>query len=203
LTDGAGPWQATSMDLSGEYRIAAPRAQVWAALNDTEVLRACIPGVESLERLSETEFKATVKAKVGPVSARFTGKVTLADLDPPNGYTIAGEGQGGVAGFAKGSAKVRLTDDADGTLLSYNANAQVGGKLAQVGSRLIAGTAKKLADDFFGGFTHRLAPAAPSEPEAAAARPVAAIPAERPALKPAIWILGLLVVVLLLFWLIA
>lgn len=141
------------MDMAGEYKIAASRALVWAALNDADILRRCIPGCESLEALSDTELTAKAKVKIGPVSAKFTGKVTLSDIDPPNGYRIQGEGQGGVAGFGKGGAVVTLSDDGDGgTLLRYTAEASVGGKLAQIGSRLIQGTAKKLADDFFAAF---------------------------------------------------
>lgn len=141
------------MEIKGEYRISASREKVFAALNDTAVLQACIPGCESLEKTSDTEMKAKVRMRIGPVSASFTGKVTLSDLDPPNGYRISGEGQGGAAGFAKGGAVVTLTEDAGDTLLSYNVDAQVGGKIAQVGARLIDGTAKKLADEFFGKFT--------------------------------------------------
>ena len=140
------------MEIKGEYRIAASREKVFAALNDTAVLQACIPGCESLEKTSDTEMKAKVRMRIGPVSASFTGKVTLSDLDPPNGYRISGEGQGGAAGFAKGGAVVTLTEDAGDTLLNYNVDAQVGGKIAQVGARLIDGTAKKLADEFFSKF---------------------------------------------------
>ena len=121
------------MDMTGEERIAASRAAVWAALNDPEVLRQCIPGCESLEKLSPTDMTARVKLQIGPVRATFQGKVTLSDLDPPNGYRISGEGQGGVAGYAKGGAVVRLTEDGAGTLLTYEAKADVGGKLAQLG----------------------------------------------------------------------
>src|SRR6185369_4816607 len=131
------------MEIKGEYKIAAPRDKVFAALNDQAVLQACIPGCESLEMLSPTEMTAKVRLRIGPVSAAFSGKVTLSDLDPPNGYKISGEGQGGVAG---GGAVVALTDDGGATLLKYDVDAQVGGKIAQVGARLIAGTAKKLAD---------------------------------------------------------
>lgn len=141
------------MDMKGEYRIPAPRQRVWEALNDTETLGRCIPGCESIQKTSDTSMSAVVQAKVGPVSARFTGDVTLEDIDPPNGYTIRGEGKGGVAGFARGTAKVDLADDGDGTLLTYAVDAQVGGKLAQVGARLVAGTIKKMADEFFGTFT--------------------------------------------------
>jgi carbon monoxide dehydrogenase subunit G len=140
------------MEIKGEYRIAAPREKVFAALNDQAVLQACIPGCESLEKTSDTEMKAKVRMRIGPVSASFSGKVTLSDIDPPNGYRISGEGQGGAAGFAKGGAVVTLREDAGETLLNYNVDAQVGGKIAQVGARLIDGTAKKLADEFFGKF---------------------------------------------------
>jgi carbon monoxide dehydrogenase subunit G len=137
------------MELKGEYKIAAPRERVWEALNDPDVLKRCIPGCEELEKVSPTELAAKVQAKVGPVKARFAGSVTLSDLDPPNGYKISGEGKGGAAGFAKGNAVVKLAEADGGTLLTYTAEALVGGKLAQIGQRLIGGTAKKLADEFF------------------------------------------------------
>ena len=140
------------MDMTGEERIAASREAVWAALNDVEVLQQCIPGCESLERQSDTEMAARVKLQVGPVSARFSGKVKLSEIDPPNGYRIAGEGSGGAAGYAKGSALVRLTEDGDGTILKYEVKADVGGKLAQLGGRLIDATARKLAGEFFSKF---------------------------------------------------
>ena len=140
------------MEIKGEYKIAAPREKVFAALNDPAILQACIPGCESLEKTSDTEMKAKVRLRIGPVSASFSGKVTLSDLDPPNGYRISGEGQGGVAGFAKGGAVVSLRDDSGATVLDYDVDAQVGGKIAQVGARLIDGTARKLADEFFGKF---------------------------------------------------
>ena len=140
------------MEIKGEYKIAAPREKVFAALNDPEVLKACIPGCESLDKVSDTEMTAKVRLRIGPVSATFNGKVTLSDIDAPNGYKISGEGQGGVAGFAKGGAVVTLTEDGADTVLAYNADAQVGGKIAQVGARLITGTARKLADEFFGKF---------------------------------------------------
>jgi carbon monoxide dehydrogenase subunit G len=141
------------MDMTGEERIAAGRQAVWASLNDVDVLRRCIPGCESLERVSDTDMAARVKLQVGPVRATFSGKVTLSDLDPPNGYRISGEGNGGVAGFAKGGAVVRLLDDGAGTILRYEAKADVGGKLAQVGGRLIDSTARKLAGEFFQKFS--------------------------------------------------
>ncbi|MGD9510802.1 MAG: carbon monoxide dehydrogenase subunit G [Geminicoccaceae bacterium] len=141
------------MDMTGEYRISAPRQRVWEALNDPEVLKAAIPGCEELTKLSDHEMEAKVRAKVGPVSATFTGRVTLGDLNPPISYKISGEGKGGAAGYAKGGADVSLAEDGAGTVLSYNAKADVGGKLAQIGSRLIQGTARKMADDFFGKFS--------------------------------------------------
>lgn len=166
------------MDMSGEYRIPAPRQRVWEALNDPEILKAAIPGCEELHKLSDTELEAKVKAKVGPVSATFGGKVTLQDLNPPESYTIAGEGKGGAAGFAKGGAQVHLAEDGAGTVLTYHAKADVGGKLAQIGSRLIQGTAKKMADDFFGRFSTIVA-----DRHAAEAPPMA-IPAEAPVMPP-------------------
>tara|TARA_R110002110_G_scaffold80165_4_gene209017 strand:- start:3787 stop:4428 length:642 start_codon:yes stop_codon:yes gene_type:complete len=142
------------MEMSGEYKIPAPREDVWAALNDPEVLRQSIPGAESVDKISDDEFEAVAKAKVGPVSARFKGKVKLTDIDPPNGYTISGEGTGGAAGFAKGSAKVSLTETDDGgTLLSYSVTAQVGGKLAQIGQRFIDSTASRMSEEFFNNFS--------------------------------------------------
>lgn len=144
------------MEMNGEYRIPATREAVWAALNDAEVLQATIPGAESVVKTSDTSFEAVAKAKVGPVSARFKGKVTLTDIDAPNGYTLSGEGNGGAAGFAKGSARVNLADDNGVTVLTYNVNAQIGGKLAQIGQRFIDSTASKLADEFFGNFSTAL-----------------------------------------------
>ena len=141
-----------AMTMSGEVQLAASRDVVWEKLNDPAVLKSCIPGCEELETTEEGGFRATAKIKVGPVSARFKGKVTLSDLDPPNGYKISGEGEGGVAGFAKGGATVALTDKDSGTLLTYNVEAQIGGKLAQLGQRLINGSAKKIADEFFNNF---------------------------------------------------
>lgn len=185
------------MDMTGEQRINASREAVWSALNDPEVLARCIPGCETLEKTSDNEFTATVTAKVGPVKAKFAGKVTLSDLDPPNGYTLSGEGQGGGAGFAKGGAEVRLAEDGGQTILTYKVTAQVGGKLAQVGSRLIDGTARKLAGQFFTKLDETLSPEAEAEPEEAAA-PVEAAPtppAEARGISPTIWILGALVVI--------
>ncbi len=173
------------MEMKGEYRIPAPRPTVWAALNDPAILQACIPGCESLERGAENEFKATVRAKVGPVSARFSGKVTLSDFDPPSSYRISGEGQGGAAGFAKGGAVVNLEEDGAATILRYTADAQVGGKLAQIGSRLIDGTAKKLADEFFEAFAAKVGEMAGPAPSAAAeAAAAAAVAIGAPAAQP-------------------
>lgn len=137
------------MDLSDEIRIPAPRARVYEALQDPEILRACIPGCEELIKQSDTELEAKVVLKVGPVKARFTGKVILNPESPPERFSLSGEGSGGVAGFAKGGAVVTLEDLGNETLLRYEANADIGGKLAQLGSRLIQGTAKKLAGNFF------------------------------------------------------
>lgn len=146
------------MDMTGEERIEASRETVWAALNDPGVLKRCIPGCESLEKLSDTEMTAKVRLKVGPVSANFSGKVALSDIDAPNGYRIAGEGAGGAAGYAKGSATVRLSEDGTATILKYEVRADVGGKLAQLGGRLIDATARKLAREFFGKFGEVVGP---------------------------------------------
>ena len=186
------------MDMIGEYRISATREEVWEALNDPDILKQCIAGCERLEKASDTEFAATVKLKVGPVSAKFTGKVELSDIDAPNGYTIAGEGQGGVAGFAKGGATVKLVEDNGDTVLSYQANATVGGKLAQIGSRLIDATSRKLADDFFSKFAELVGgAAAAAEEEAAetAPAPEAAAATASGGLSPAVWIGGLIAIV--------
>ena len=149
------------MDMTGEYRIAAPRPKVWDALNDPSILRQCIPGCEEIEKLSDTEMTARIMARVGPLKARFAGKVRLCDLDPPNGYRITGEGSGVRAGFAKGGATVRLGDDGGGTLLSFTVDAQVGGKLARYSSRFINAVARKMANDFFGRFSEVLSASPP------------------------------------------
>jgi carbon monoxide dehydrogenase subunit G len=141
-----------AVDMSGEERIAAPVQKVWEALNDPEILKACIPGCESLEKVSDTQLAAVVSLKIGPIKAKFNGHVELKNLKPPHSYTIAGEGKGGVAGFAKGGADVELKGDGDGTILTYTAKADVGGKIAQLGSRLIQSTSKKLAGEFFSKF---------------------------------------------------
>ena len=148
-----------AMTMTGEVQLSATREVVWAKLNDADVLRVCIPGCEELNKLSDTEFQAVAVTKIGPVKARFKGKVQLSDLNPPNGYRISGEGEGGVVGFAKGGATVSLTEKDGGTLLTYNVEAHIGGKLAQLGQRLINGAAKKLADDFFKNFAAQVTPA--------------------------------------------
>ncbi|HJU20010.1 MAG TPA: carbon monoxide dehydrogenase subunit G [Stellaceae bacterium] len=191
------------MDITGEYRIPAPRQRVWEGLNDPDLLKECIPGCQSIDKVSDTEFAAKVLAKVGPVKAAFGGKVTLSDLDPPNSYTIAGEGTGGVAGFAKGSARVDLVEEGDETLLKYAAQAHAGGKLAQIGSRLIGATARKMADDFFGRFATLVGSGGATSP---ASDPGEAAPLARAAdepqpegnataqaarLSPALWVGGL------------
>lgn len=143
--------------IEGEERIAAPVGKVWAALNDVEVLRECIPGCESLEKTSDNEMTAAVTLKIGPIKAKFNGAVELKNLNPPHGYTIQGEGKGGIAGFAKGGADVTLEEDgADATVLRYTAKADVGGKIAQLGSRLIDSTSKKLAGQFFSSFNEKV-----------------------------------------------
>jgi carbon monoxide dehydrogenase subunit G len=199
------------MEMHGERRIPAPRDEVWARLNDAETLKNSIPGCQEIEKTSDTEFTAKVVAKVGPVRATFTGKVTLTDLDPPNGYTISGEGQGGVAGFAKGGAKVHLADDGGGTLLSYEVHAQVGGKIAQLGARLIDASAKQMADAFFDRFSAQVAPpavaaaalasmasAATAAPPPSAIGVAALIPREPFGLPVVAWIGGALYLVIVI-----
>jgi carbon monoxide dehydrogenase subunit G len=200
------------MNLSGEYKLPLPRQAVWEGLNDPDVLKRCIPGCEELIKSSDTEMSAKVALKIGPMSAKFSGKVTLSEIDPPKGYKIAGEGQGGVAGFGKGSAVVGLEEDGPGgTILRYTADSQVGGKIAQLGSRLIDATAKKLADEFFGKFAAAMAERA--GPQAATAgdgdaavqpnapAPVATAPAASGGLSPAIWIPALVVILGVVYWL--
>jgi hypothetical protein len=140
------------MEMSGEERISATQGETWTALNDPEILKACVPGCESIERVAENEYQVLMVARVGPVSAKFKGKLVLSDLDPPNAYAIAFEGQGGAAGFGKGSARVQLAPEGAGTLLRYQVKASVGGKLAQIGSRLVDAAARKISQDFFAAF---------------------------------------------------
>ncbi len=194
------------MEMSGEYRIEASRQKVWDALNDPEILKQAIPGCEEINRLSDTEMTAKVVAKVGPVKANFTGQVTLSDLDPPNSYRISGEGKGGAAGFAKGGANVRLASDGNATILSYDVDATVGGKLAQLGARLIDGTAKKMAGEFFSNFAEIVSDVPAAEAGAAPAATTAA-PASGLATGPVIdvgtWVGGLIVAAVVVLALIA
>jgi hypothetical protein len=147
-----------AMTMNGEVQLAAPPETVWEKLNDAATLKACIPGCQQLDKTSDNEFSAVATQKIGPVKATFKGKVTLSDIDPPHGYRISGQGEGGVAGFAKGGATVKLAPKDGGTLLSYAVEAQIGGKLAQLGQRLINGAAKKVADDFFKNFATAVNP---------------------------------------------
>ena len=190
------------MNLQGERRIAAAPETTWAALNDPETLKACIAGCETIERVADDEYLATMAMRIGPVNARFKGRLKLENIVPPSSYTIAFDGQGGVAGFGKGSADVKLAPEGAGTRLTYAAKAQVGGKLAQVGSRLIEGAASKITDDFFAAFETRLAPA-PEKPEAAIA---AAAPAPMPSAPGSgtrwlVWIVVALIAVALITYL--
>ncbi|MDA8048869.1 MAG: carbon monoxide dehydrogenase subunit G [Rhodospirillales bacterium] len=189
------------MEMTGERRIPAPRRKVWDALNDPAVLKSSIPGCESLERLSDTELKATAAVRIGPIAARFTGKVLLADLDPPNGYTISGEGTGGVAGFAKGGAKVILQEAGADTLLHYNVQAQVGGKIAQLGARLIDASAKQMADAFFDRFAASLGAVPEAAPAVSERGVLPRLPAAPMGLPMVVWIAGIicLAIIILIF----
>ena len=173
------------MKMNGEFRVPTDRETVWRALNDPAVLKECLPGCQEIEKTSDTEMSATLAIKVGPVKATFKGGVTFSDIDPPNGYTLSGQGQGGTAGFASGEAKVKLVEEDGATVVQYDVDAKVGGKLAQIGSRLIDSTAKKLAKQFFDGLAEKLGggeeaePTAESPPETEAATPATpAAPAE-------------------------
>ncbi|MBT5456644.1 MAG: carbon monoxide dehydrogenase subunit G [Rhodospirillaceae bacterium] len=195
------------MEMSGEYKINASREKVWAGLNDPEVLKQSIPGCDEIEQTSDTSFTAKVTAKVGPVKAKFAGAVELTDIDAPNGYRISGEGKGGAAGFAKGGANVKLEEDGDGTLLKYEVDAQVGGKLAQLGARLIDGTAKKMASQFFENFaevvtdgdTGEAEASAEAAPAAAASGPAAGQVTAMSQVGAGTWISGLVVAAIVLY----
>ena len=196
------------MDILGEYRINASRQDVWEALNDPEVLRKCIPGCEQLNHDGDGPLHATINAKVGPVSARFKTVLTLENINAPESYTLVGEGKGGAAGFGKGSADVTLAESGAVTLLSYNAKFNVGGKLAQVGSRLVQGAARKTADQFFLNFAQELggepvAPPEAAEPGAGAAGVGPAGAAAQPSRGPWLWVLVVLVLLLLGWWLLS
>ena len=173
-----------SMDITGEYLVPAPQQRVWEALNDPQVLKASIAGCQALEKVSDTEFNAIVTTKVGPVSATFRGNVNLSELDAPNGYTLTGRGQGGAAGFAKMSSRVALLPQGEQTLLRYTAQAEIGGKLASVGSRLVQAVAPKNADDFFAAFTRQLGGVPEPVPQAALQPAVTAATGPVPALLP-------------------
>jgi len=203
------------MKLSGEHHIPASRQSVWDALNDPEMLKACLPGCVALEKTSDTEMTATMTTKIGPVKATFKGAVTLSELDPPNSYTISGEGQGGPAGFASGAAKINLSDGEDGgTILNYDVDAKVGGKLAQIGSRLIDSVSKKLAAKFFENFVEKMAErgeseAAPDssegEAETTASAPQSTAPSTTSAAKRGmptpVWVIGIIgAVAVLILW---
>jgi carbon monoxide dehydrogenase subunit G len=159
------------MDMKGEFRIPLPQDLVWRALNDADILKASVPGCDELIRESDTTFKGRISAAVGPVRAKFSGQATLSDIDAPNGYTLTGNGSGGAAGMVKGGAKVLLVTEGAETVLRYEAQAQVAGKLAQIGSRLVDMAAKKMADDFFANFVRQLAPAPDSSPTVSAETP--------------------------------
>ena len=180
------------MEMTGEQLIPVPQAEVWRALNDPEVLKACIAGCEAIERVSDTEYRVIMVASVGPVKAKFNGKLVLSDLNPPNSYSLSFEGSGGAAGFGKGGAQVSLKTEGAGTRLTYSAKASVGGKLAQVGSRLIDGVARKMADDFFTAFNEKLA--------GPAVKPEGATPAAgKSRIHPAWWVAGALLLAFLLY----
>ena len=184
------------MEMTGEQLIPLPQAEVWRGLIDPEVLKASIPGCESIEKLSDTDYKVALTAAIGPVKAKFTGKLVLSEINPPTSYSLAFEGSGGAAGFSKGSAKVSLSAEGSNTRLAYSTKASVGGKLAQVGSRLIDGVAAKLAEDFFARFNETLAPRAAAAPAAAEVAP------PPPGFNP-IWIVaGIIAAMLVASWLI-
>jgi len=173
------------MELSNTRIVPAPRESVWTALNDPDTLKGCLPGCEVLERTADNEYRVVMATRVGPVSARFNGRMTLRDIDPPNGYTLQFDGQGGAAGFARGDARVALAPEGEqSTALTYTAKAQVGGKLAQIGSRLVDGAAAKMTDDFFARFVERVAPKQPAEAPLAAAAPETEAAAAAPGVGP-------------------
>ena len=192
------------MEMSGEQRIPLAQQRVWEALNDPEILKACIPGCESIDRVSDNEYKVAMTAAIGPVKAKFSGKLLLSDMNPPNSYSLAFEGSGGAAGFGKGSAQVSLAPEGGGTLLTYKATASVGGKLAQIGSRLIDGVAKKMSDDFFARFNKTVAPAEASPDATSTAQSGSAsapVPA-RFAVPAWAWVGGGIIVLLIVLYLV-
>ena len=187
------------MEMKGSRVVPADVATTWRALNDPEVLRECIPGCESIDRVSDTEYRVLMTARVGPVSAKFSGRLTLADIAAPRSYTLKFEGQGGAAGFANGSAKVELSPVEGGTRIDYAVNAQVGGKLAQIGSRLIDGAAAKVADDFFARFVARAGGSPPAAAEAAAAPPPELASALR-TMRTRLLLAALIVACIVIYW---
>ena len=187
------------MDLSSTRLVPAPPSVVWSALNDPAILKECLPGCESFERTGDNAFQVVIAARVGPVAARFNGRMTLTDIDPPRAYTLHFEGQGGAAGFARGEARVALAPDGEATSMTYTAKAQVGGKLAQIGSRLVDGAAAKMADDFFGRFVERVAPPVATEETAAGLLPTpVALPGGAPWIRYAA--IAVIVIVLILLY---
>ena len=189
------------MEMTGEQLIALPQAEVWRALNDPEILKACIPGCEAIDKTSENEYRVAMTASVGPVKAKFSGKLVLSDLQPPSSYSLSFEGSGGAAGFGKGGAHVSLAADGAGTRLSYTAKASVGGKLAQVGSRLIDGVAKKMADDFFTAFNKKVAGQAPQAPASPAARNTAETGrVNHVGITPLWWVAGAILAMLVVYY---
>src|SRR5579859_2961528 len=189
------------MEMTGEQLIALPQAEVWRALNDPQILKACIPGCESIDKTSENEYRVAMVASVGPVKAKFNGKLVLSDLNPPNSYSLSFEGSGGAAGFGKGSANVSLETEGAATRLSFTAKANVGGKLAQIGSRLIDGVAKKMADDFFAAFNRTLA-AGSGQPGAASAPAtmMRAADTSTAGTNPLWWVAGALLAMLAVYY---
>lgn len=188
------------MEMSGEQRIPLAQQRVWEALNDPEILKACIPGCESIVRVSDNEYKVAMTAAIGPVKAKFSGKLLLSDMNPPNSYSLAFEGSGGAAGFGKGSAQVSLAPEGSGTLLTYKATASVGGKLAQIGSRLIDGVAKKMSDDFFARFNKTVAPAEAAASTTQSGSASTTVPAKF-AVPKWVWIAGGFIVLLIVLYL--
>jgi hypothetical protein len=192
------------MQLTGEYKIPAPRERVWEALNDPEMLAKAIPGCESVDKKSDTEMEVVATAKVGPVKAKFKGKLSLSEMDPPNGYKITGEGAGGAAGFAKGGAVVKLiAESPEITVLSYEVNATVGGKIAQIGQRFIDATAKKLSVEFFSSFSELLGGAAAATPQTTPSAAAESAQSDKEGVSPIIWIGGAILFTILLLALVA
>lgn len=194
------------MQFAGQYHLPGKPQTVWSALNDPEVLKACIPGCQTLDRTDHTHFVASARLKIGPMNSTFKGTITLTDMDPPRRCVLTGQGQGGVAGFAKGSAEINLTPAEAGTMLSYTAKANVGGKLAQIGQRLLDGAARQIADDFFARFSTQVAgveeaalsfPDVVAEPPSPISSPEAPLPPRRGATAE-IWVIGLIAVIVIL-----